>query len=313
MTETLSSNSSVSNDRYIPKMVSVSIVILNYNGEKIIGECLKAVFDQDYEDYRVYFADNASTDNSVKFVKKHFPKAIIKVAEKNKGVSGGTDFAIRSAETDLVGFVSNDVIISKSWLREMVDTMEKYPKAGIIGGLNYFYGSDRIFSSVCTRFVDLRYKNRTIGYNLTPKQVRLPKKPVRMDIANGCCYMVRKQAFMEAGGFDKKFFCYYDDDDFSYKVKKKGYEILFQHKAVAHHKDAVTLKKFTYSLGYHCFRNRITVGRRHYDPLSNIILYFYELPLHFFYNLSAAIRKNDFEVMKGTFKGISDGLSGRLK
>jgi GT2 family glycosyltransferase len=294
-------------------MVSVSIVILNYNGEKIIGECLKAAFSQDYKNYKVYFADNASTDNSVEYVKKNFPKAIISKADKNQGVSGGTDFAIRSTDTDLVGFVSNDVIIAKSWLRVMVETINRFPKTGIIGGLNYFYGTDRIFSSICTRFINPLYKNRTVGYNMTLKQVNIPRKPVHMDIANGCCYMVRKQAFLDAGGFDKEFFCYYEDDDFSYKVKKKGYDVLFAPKAVAYHKDGFTLKKFTYSLGYHCFRNRIIISRRHYGILSNIILYLYEFPLHILYNLSVAISKKDFAVMRGTLQGILDGLSGRMR
>ena len=114
----------------------VSIIILNYNGENYLAECLSSVFRTKYQNFEVIFVDNASKDNSLEIVKKQFGQEerlkVLKSAH-SLGFSGGNNFGFDHTKGNYLVFLNNDTIVDPLWLQSLVDIMEQDKTIGLAG------------------------------------------------------------------------------------------------------------------------------------------------------------------------------------
>lgn len=114
----------------------VSIVLLSYNKRDLTAECLMTIFkhvpDKEAE---VIVVDNASSDDSVEYIKKHFPKVNVIENTRNAGFAGGCNLGAKHAKGEYILFLNNDAKLSDNPLPTMLDVFEKHQKAGIVGGL----------------------------------------------------------------------------------------------------------------------------------------------------------------------------------
>lgn len=116
----------------------VSIITVNYNGKKFLGDFLDSAFALDYpkDKYEVIVVDNASVDGSISFVKKNYPEAKIVESKKNLGFGGGNNLGIKKARGDLYFLVNNDTVLTKDSLKEIVTCFNKWSKKGKVGAVN---------------------------------------------------------------------------------------------------------------------------------------------------------------------------------
>ena len=102
-------------------MKKVAVIIVNWNGKKFLGNCLKSVYEQSYDNFDLYFVDNGSIDDSVEFVKKNFPKACIISLTENTGFALGNNIGIEKAledsDVEYVVLLNNDTVTEKDWLQ----------------------------------------------------------------------------------------------------------------------------------------------------------------------------------------------------
>lgn len=105
----------------------ITIVTVNFNGKKYLGDFLDSAFSQDYprERYEVLVVDNGSTDNSKEYIERNFPKTRIVKSEKNLGFGGGNNLGMKHAKGNLYLLVNNDTILSRNTLTTLVDFFNK--------------------------------------------------------------------------------------------------------------------------------------------------------------------------------------------
>jgi len=227
----------------------VSVIIPNYNGRrnlgKLLDKCLSSVLKSNYPHFEVIFVDNASTDDSVSYVKQKYKNSSrfkIVLLNKNYGYAGGINIGVRHADPKSKYFfiLTTDVEITKNLIKKLVTLFEKY---------------NREYMHIATIHPLIYDKSR--GMFIGELFVQYPgcdplhpwfavynnRKPVEVSFPAGEVFMVRKDAFINVGGFDEKYFMYCEDLDLGLRLRLKGYKCLLYPGEVVIHYRSMTSKK----------------------------------------------------------------------
>lgn len=208
----------------------VSIIILSYNTQSLLRECLSSIFRWADSDVKVIVVDNHSQDQSVHMIRTKFPKVKLIESKENLGFAKGVNLGASHARTDLLLFLNSDTVLNKEDFERIVEFIRAKDDAGVVGGklknldgstsssYSSFYGIWEIFLLLFWR------KERN---NL--------RRPSRVDWVSGGFMLVKKDFFDVLGGFDPHFFMYIEDMEFCYRVKKEGYSVYYDPEAVVEH------------------------------------------------------------------------------
>jgi len=268
---------------------SVAVVILNYNGEKLLGSYLPSVLNTTYPNCKVYVADNASKDASVEFLKENFPQVSLIEMAQNHGFAEGYNLALQNLEEDYFVLLNSDVEVTPNWLGPMIDLLESnrniavvqpkirshrnpeyFEHAGAAGGwidfLGYPFCRGRIFDTV--------EKDNGQYDHLT-----------EIFWASGACMAVRAPLYQAFGGFDAEFFAHMEEIDFCWRIKKAGYKVMFTPKSVVYHFGGGTLDYQSPYKAYLNFRNNYYLLLKN----ENALRVAYIMPIRFMMDGAAAI------------------------
>ena len=179
----------------------ISIIIVNYNGQRWLKKCLDSIYNQTYKNYEIILVDNNSTDNSIELVKNNFPKVNILCSKKNLGFSGGNNLGIKKSKGNLIMLLNNDTWVESNFLEKMEETYSKFNNA-VIGPTeaDYYSKESRIYSIHLDPFGHFIYLK---GRNIRDNDFYL----------SGVCLLFSKKLYYETGGLDSNFFMYGEDWD----------------------------------------------------------------------------------------------------
>ncbi|MEM5832282.1 MAG: glycosyltransferase family 2 protein [Candidatus Aenigmatarchaeota archaeon] len=221
------------------KYPMVCIIILNWNGKKLLKKCLDSLINlTDYPNYRIIFVDNGSTDGSVDFIKNNYENIDIVALDRNYGFTGGNNIGIKYAEKkykpDYFLLLNNDTeIIQKDWLKKLVESAKKY-KAGIVG-CKLLYPNRKIqHAGINTTFLSEhigRYENED-KYS----EIRY------VNAVTFACVLINRNVFEKIGLLDEIFFSGHEDIDFCFRARKNGIKILYNGKVKIIHYESVSYK-----------------------------------------------------------------------
>ena len=244
-------------------MDKLAIVILNWNGVDMLRQYLPIVLRYSRDDATIYVADNASTDDSVAFVKAHFPEVRLILLERNWGFAEGYNRALAQVEAEYYLLLNSDIEVTHHWLQPLVEFMDNHPHvaacqpkllsmadhdwfeyAGACGGyldrLGYPFCRGRIFDTV----------ERDNGQYDLPTQIHW---------ATGAALFVRSSIYKEVGGLDPRFFAHQEEIDMCWRIRIKGYQIYCLPDSQVYHLGGGTLPKSNPMKTYLNFRNNLTM------------------------------------------------------
>ena len=269
------------------KRPAVSVVIPNWNGRKYLPVILKSLTRQTLRDFEIIVTDNGSTDDSVDYLRKHWPEATLIEIGKNTGFTGGSNRGIEAAKGEFIALLNNDLELQRDWLKIAVETLRRYPKAGSTGGklLNYyqrnrFDGAGEVVS----------------WYGEFLKRAAFAKDTGQYDQAewvfgvNAAAIMYRQKMLNEIGLFDELFFTVAEDTDLDFRTQLAGYTARYEPRLVAYHMVSSTGKTNPGTFfQYYVHRNRCLVILKNY-PLRQL---FTKAPQVWFFSaktLAGAVR-----------------------
>lgn len=246
-----------------------SIIILNWNGKHLLGECLDSVLTQTFRDFEILVVDNGSTDGSAEFLRAEYGERVCLVAlEKNLGFSGGNNVGIERARGTWTVFLNNDTQAHPRWLEALHDAAHRHPDIPVFACkvLNYFRRNE----------ID------TVGHLLYPDGISRGRGRLEVDTGqydreeevifpSGCAAAYRKDLLDAIGGFDESFFAYCDDTELGIRARLFGARCLLVPTAIVYHKYSVTGGTYSEFKVYHVERNRVWVLMK-YFPLRWIAL-----------------------------------------
>ncbi len=227
------------------KVPFVYVVILGWNCKEDTAECVTSALDMDYPAFRTLVVDNGSTDGAPEYLKKRFPTLEMIENEENLGMARAFNIAIKYAlrrGTDYILLLNNDTVLDISLLGELVEAAEAEPQAGVLMPKIYYHGEGSRLWSTGARKRSFPPGIVFIGLNKNDGPSYARQR--RIDYAPACGLLIRRQVFEEVGLFDPGYFFYYEDWDFSERVRRAGYSILYVPQAKMWHKVSLgTLKK----------------------------------------------------------------------
>jgi len=265
-------------------MTMIDIIIVNWNAEKQLYNCLKSISGLNKDGFklnRVVVVDNASTDNSINGLEDLvLPLEIIRNS-KNIGFAAACNKGAKNSKVDYLLFLNPDTKLFNDSLTKPLIYMEKLEnkRVGICG--IQLVDEKRNVQHTCARFPTLgQFVSKIFGlYYLFPKVFLNHfmiewdhKSDSIVDQVIGAFFLVRKELFDKLNGFDERFFVYFEEVDFSLRAYKAGWKSAFLSGSKAYHKgggtsDQVKAKRLFYSL-----RSRILYGYKQFKCLTATIL-----------------------------------------
>jgi GT2 family glycosyltransferase len=234
----------------------VSVILVNYKGAEDTIACLR-FFDQvDWPKNRLELivVENDSGDGSLERIRAACPDARVVPSGANLGFAGGCNFGVDQATGQYIAFINNDARPGRTWISAAVEAMESDPSIGGVASkvldwdgklVDYVDGSLTWFG--------MGYKREAEwvddGSYDTPKDVLF---------GTGAAFFMPANLFREVGGFDERFFMFYEDVDLGWRLNLLGWRVRYVPESVAYHRHHVTMKKFgNYRESYLLERNAL--------------------------------------------------------
>ena len=238
---------------------SVAVVILNFNTKYFLEKFLKSVVNSTYSNFQIYVADNASTDDSVQFIKDQYPQIKLIVLEKNYGFTGGYNRALKQINSDYYILLNSDVEVKSDWIEPMVELAEKTPNIGAIQPkiLDYKNPATFEYAGACGGYID-KYgfpfcRGRIFEY--LEKDLNQYDDEKEIFWSSGASMFVKADLYHKLGGLDEDFFAHMEEIDFCWRLHHQGYKVMVCPKSVVYHVGGGTLQKSNPKKTYYNFRN----------------------------------------------------------
>ncbi len=254
------------------KLPLVSIILVTYNSEKYITNCLKAIFAISYPHFELIIVDNNSKDRSVKIIQefqRKYKNKITCIKEKNNlGYAKANNLAVNSSSGEFIFILNPDTIVSKNFLEPLIsETTSK--EVAAVQPLVYLFDKKTInLTGKITHYLGFDWLKDFNTNNISKKQ--------RIYSLSGSGILIRKSDFDKSGGFDEFFFMYYEDTDLSWKFNLLNKKIIFSPESILFH-DYKYLpdeknQKLTQKLFY-IERNRIITLLKNYSNKTLFLIF----------------------------------------
>ena len=242
-------------------IAKVSIVILNYNGRGHLENFLPSVCASTYHDYEVVVADNASTDDSLVFLRANYPNVKLVLLKENLGYAGGYTEALKYVNAEYYVLLNSDVEVTPGWLEPIIELMDSDPKIGACQPkiLSYTNRDHFEYAGAAGGWMDsLGYPfARGRVFDVLEEDRGQYDSTERIFWASGAAMFVRAPLFHQLKGFEPYFFAHMEEIDFCWRLQLLGYHVYACPKSVIYHLGGGTLPKGNERKVFLNFRNNM--------------------------------------------------------
>lgn len=281
-------------------MKKVGIVLVNYKeyANKYLSVCRDSLRSQTYTNFVVYIIDNASSAESLNYLKTAYPEAII-MPRADGNYCAANNLGMNQAMSDGCNYLlaaNMDTEFEPDWLKELVIALDENPEVGIAQSLILLYPrneSERFDPRINTtgNSIHFLFFGFTNNYNIKKSDLNFIKYPNIPGYASGCSFIIRADIFKEIGGYNEAYYMYHDDLDISLKTRLAGHRIVLAPRSVMWHKYEF---ERSVKMLYYMERNRALSFLAFY-PIGILLLL---LPLFIIMSLGMTA----FSVLGGWFK-----------
>ena len=250
----------------------VSVIILNYNGLSFLPRCLETLRSSSYAPLELIVVDNCSTDGSVAYLRDHHPDIIVHVTAGNLGYSGAYNEAIPLARGEVIVLLNFDVEVEPDWLNQAVailladrNVVALQPKLRSLQKRNLFEYSGRT-GGLLDRYGYPLVRGRVFDTIEEDRGQYEDSIPVHW--ATGAAFIVRKSAYLEAGGLDNSFFLHMEELDLCWRFWLMGYEVKVAPHGVVYHYAGAALSAERFHKMYYNHRNGLVMMLKNYGAAS---------------------------------------------
>ena len=272
------------NDQRQKKWQKVTVVIVNWNGERFLDHCLSALLAQTVAPHEIIVVDNASSDASLDIVRR-FPSVRLLAQNENLGFARGNNLAIEAAvaESEWIALLNPDAFVEPHWLEGLLSVASDYPAFDVFGSKLVNAADPAVLDGAGDA-----YHISGLVWRMAHGAPNPSSSEQAQEVFSPCAAaaLYRRSALLAVGGFDEDFFCYVEDVDLGFRLRLAGYRCLYVPASVAHHVGSGTTGgQHSDFAVYHGQRNLVWT----YVKDMPGVLFWLFLPLHLAMNLVALV------------------------
>ncbi len=241
--------------------MKIAIVILNWNGQKLLEQFLPSVVNFSLQQAEIYVADNASTDTSIAYVKKHFSTVNIIENNVNGGYAKGYNDALKQINADIYCLLNSDVEVTKNWLNPIISLFNNDKKTAIVQPklLDFKDKTKFEYAGAGGGFIDLFGYPYCRGRVFNDLEVDKNQFNDVTDIfwASGACLFIRANIYHQLGGLDEDYFAHQEEIDLCWRTQNIGYKVKYVGTSTVYHVGGATLQETNPHKTYLNFRNSL--------------------------------------------------------
>lgn len=282
----------------------ISIITVNYNQAQVTKELLDSLQKISYKHFEVIIVDNASKENPAEYIGEHtYPNVKFILSKKNLGFAGGNNLGIKEAKGDYLFFVNNDTEFTYDLIEQSLAPFSKDPTIGMVCPKVRDYTQPKLLQYAgYTPINPYTARNSTIG--LFKEDNGQFDNPGPTAFPHGAAMMVKREVIEKVGMMPEEFFLYYEEFDWCEQIKRAGYKLYFEPKAVIYHKESVSVGKRSTLKTYYMTRNRIYFMRRNTKKyqfmIFSLFLLFFTMPK----NIYSYIKNAEYNHIKAFIDAV---------
>lgn len=292
------------------------IIVVTYNSELVINNCLKSLFRNSYPDMEVVVVDNASSDETVPTIRKYFKKVHIITNKTNTGFGAANNIGIKlllKKDCDFIVLLNPDTISSPNLIRKLISVFENDEKIAVAGCIiTYAKNNKKIWFAggyfnrlFC--FTRHRYMNQSLN--------NANVKSGKVDFITGACMMISSEVIKNVGFIPEKYFLYFEDVFFCKKIIDKGFSCyLIAESLVNHHVSTSTgirqTNKMTPLRAYYFARNPLLYIRGNVNGYLKLTGFIGQFFIRFPFYSYKILKEKNVTSFYYYCKGVADGLRG---
>lgn len=241
-----------------------SVIVLNYNGGHLLEECLRSLQEQELEGgFEVLVVDNQSSDGSADAVRDGFDDVRLVRAGRNLGFAGGNNLGIAEARGRHLVLINNDARARAGWLAALVTAADSDPRVGAVTGKVLFAEPKGLIQNAGSLLLsdgsgaERGYEQPDHGQFDTAEEVFA---------ICGAGVLLTRPMLDDVGGFDDIFFLYYEDTDLSWRMRLRGWKVVYEPSAVIEHVHSHSSGEWSPTFVFHVDRNRLFMVFKNAPP-----------------------------------------------
>ncbi|MES2418923.1 MAG: glycosyltransferase family 2 protein [Bacteroidota bacterium] len=244
----------------------VAVVILNWNGKDLLSRFLPSIVETKYDNLQIIVGDNASTDDSVAFVKTSFPGLTIIENDRNYGFAGGYNQILAKVEADYFVLLNSDVEVPANWIQPVIDLMAGDENIAVAQPkIKWQLQKDQFeYAGAAGGFMDLHSYPFCRGriFDIVEADHGQYNENIEIFWASGAAFFIKQKAWKEANGFDADLFAHMEEIDLCWRLKNLGYKIMCCSDAEVYHLGGGTLNANNPYKTYLNFRNNLIIMQK---------------------------------------------------
>jgi GT2 family glycosyltransferase/glycosyltransferase involved in cell wall biosynthesis len=245
----------------------VSVVLVNFRGIDDTLNAIKSIQETNYpkDQIEIVVVDNASGDNSVEKLKSLGNKIVLVESNENLGFASGVNLGVSKSTGEIIGLLNNDAKCDANWITAAVESLlEDQDIASVASKVLTWDGSAVDFVDGSLTWYGMGYKREA----LKPTEEIIDFKREVL-FGTGSALFFKKDIFEKVGGFDERFFMFYEDVDLGWRLNLLGYKVIYEPKSIAFHKHHASIDKFgKYYENFLLERNALMSLYKNYEAAS---------------------------------------------
>lgn len=207
----------------------VSVIIVNWNGKKWLNNCISSLNKQTYKNIEIIMVDNASTDSSVEYVEKKFPKVVIIKNKTNLGLPKANNTGVKCCHGKYVLLINNDTWVEKDFIENLLEfySTKKYD---VIAPVEKRYEKKLAFEYITS-------------VDPTGSPVYLPISKINKLFYLSVCFFCTKKIYLDTLGLDENYFMYYEDVDWFWRLSLLGKNFSYAKNIFVYHAGSGSTQK----------------------------------------------------------------------
>lgn len=296
---------------------SVAIIVVNWNGYEFTRNCLQSLARISQPDFQVILVDNASEDDSSTKLRAEFSHLTLLESEQNLGFTGGNNLGIAHALAegyDYLLLLNNDTEVEPDFISLCLATLQEDPGIAAVQPLMYYLHDKKTVWNAGGEY------RKWMGASISLTQRPISDRPYFTEWITGCCILVKAEVVREVGPLDDRYFAYFEDVDWSLRMRNAGYMLQVVPSAVIYHEAGASLKskksgkegRLNPKIHYLNSRNQIFQLRKHVRFPYSLIAWPYQMGKFSLYSIYFVLRGRK-EKLRIMWEGIMEGLGRQQK